>query len=120
MNPRPRAVPPTGVEMPRTNLILCLLGAALVSGGAGCGKSKPANDGGGGTGGGGHGGQAGSKADGGADATDGPASDASDATGGPSQKVVILHTNDIHSHMMGQPPEKDYTPLDIADMDTTM
>src|SRR5579871_2628587 len=29
---------------------------------------------------------------------------------GPPQKLLILHTNDIHSHLMGFAPEVDYTP----------
>jgi 5'-nucleotidase len=29
---------------------------------------------------------------------------------GPPQKLLILHTNDIHSHLMGFAPEIDYTP----------
>ena len=32
-----------------------------------------------------------------------------------SQKLVILHTNDIHSHLMGFGPERDYTPATIND-----
>jgi 5'-nucleotidase len=99
-----------------------LLGVAFVSLGAGCGKTKPSNpDGGGGGGAGGHGGQAGTTVDGGADATDAPSSDGGpgDTAGGTPRKVVILHTNDIHSHLMGFAPEADYTPTNIADMDLT-
>src|SRR5262245_52490589 len=29
---------------------------------------------------------------------------------GTPQKLLILHTNDIHSHLMGFAPEADYTP----------
>jgi 5'-nucleotidase len=35
------------------------------------------------------------------------------------QKLVILHTNDIHSHLMGFGPETDYTPADTTDSDGT-
>src|SRR3569832_1385419 len=31
------------------------------------------------------------------------------------QPLVILHTNDLHSHLMGQSPEVDYTPATIGD-----
>jgi 5'-nucleotidase/UDP-sugar diphosphatase len=34
---------------------------------------------------------------------------------GTPQKVVILHTNDIHSHLMGFAPEIDYTPASPGD-----
>jgi 5'-nucleotidase len=37
---------------------------------------------------------------------------------GPPQKLLILHTNDIHSHLMGFAPEIDYTPATTND-DTT-
>ena len=33
---------------------------------------------------------------------------------GTPQKLVILHTNDIHSHLMGFAPEIDYTPASVA------
>jgi 5'-nucleotidase/UDP-sugar diphosphatase len=36
------------------------------------------------------------------------------ATGTP-HKLVILHTNDIHSHLMGSSPERDYTPATVND-----
>jgi 5'-nucleotidase / UDP-sugar diphosphatase len=42
-------------------------------------------------------------------------------TGGGSgspHKLVILHTNDLHSHLEGFAPEKDYTPLSTDDDDT--
>jgi len=35
------------------------------------------------------------------------------------QPLVILHTNDLHSHLMGQSPEVDYTPATIGDDQTT-
>jgi 5'-nucleotidase / UDP-sugar diphosphatase len=40
--------------------------------------------------------------------------------GGPSkaQKLVILHTNDLHSHLEGFAPEQDYTPLSADDDET--
>jgi len=38
-------------------------------------------------------------------------SDADAVVGGTPQKLLILHTNDIHSHLMGFSPEADYTPL---------
>jgi 5'-nucleotidase len=66
--------------------------------GAGCGKDKPcaptAVDGG--TAGAGAKGGAGGAAGGGG--------------GGVAHSLVILHTNDIHSHLMGDGPEADYTP----------
>jgi 5'-nucleotidase len=34
---------------------------------------------------------------------------------GTPQKLVILHTNDIHSHLMGWAPEADYTPASPND-----
>lgn len=37
---------------------------------------------------------------------------------GPAQKLVILHTNDLHSHLMGHGPEADYTPDQREDDDT--
>jgi 5'-nucleotidase len=37
---------------------------------------------------------------------------------GTPQKLLILHTNDIHSHLMGWAPEADYTPASPND-DTT-
>jgi len=43
--------------------------------------------------------------------------------GGPAapktQKLVILHTNDLHSHLMGASPEADYTPATTGDDVTT-
>jgi 5'-nucleotidase/UDP-sugar diphosphatase len=37
---------------------------------------------------------------------------------GTPQKLVILHTNDLHSHLMGHSPEGDYTPARTGDDDT--
>jgi 5'-nucleotidase len=37
---------------------------------------------------------------------------------GTSHKLVILHTNDLHSHLMGFGPEQDYTPAKKGDDDT--
>jgi 5'-nucleotidase len=37
------------------------------------------------------------------------------AGAGAAQKLVILHTNDLHSHLQGFGPEQDYTPLDVDD-----
>jgi len=46
----------------------------------------------------------------------------SNGDGGPDagtpQKLLILHTNDIHSHLMGFAPEADYTPASPNDDDT--
>lgn len=35
------------------------------------------------------------------------------------KKIVILHTNDLHSRLYGYPPEASYTPLTINDDNTT-
>ncbi len=35
------------------------------------------------------------------------------------QKLTILHTNDLHSHLMGKSPEADYTPATPGDDQTT-
>jgi 5'-nucleotidase len=35
------------------------------------------------------------------------------------QRLVILHTNDLHSHLMGKSPEVDYTPATTGDDQTT-
>jgi 5'-nucleotidase / UDP-sugar diphosphatase len=35
------------------------------------------------------------------------------------QKLVILHTNDLHSHLMGASPEADYSPATVGDDSTT-
>lgn len=37
---------------------------------------------------------------------------------GPPQRVLILHTNDIHSHLRGWAPEADYTPASPGDDQT--
>jgi len=34
------------------------------------------------------------------------------------KKIVILHTNDLHSHITGYAPESDYTPMTVNDDDT--
>ena len=34
------------------------------------------------------------------------------------KKIVILHTNDLHSHITGCAPESDYTPLIVNDDNT--
>src|SRR6516164_8704689 len=52
------------------------------------------------------GGGGGAKTDAGSDAP---------VDGGTPQKLVILHTNDIHSHLMGFAPEADYTPATLND-----
>jgi 5'-nucleotidase len=36
----------------------------------------------------------------------------------PPRKLLVLHTNDMHSHLMGSGPERDYTPASLGD-DTT-
>jgi 5'-nucleotidase/UDP-sugar diphosphatase len=50
---------------------------------------------------------------------DGPTPDAPEANLTP-QKLLILHTNDLHSHLMGEAPEADYTPTNLADLDSTL
>ncbi|HEY8926080.1 MAG TPA: bifunctional metallophosphatase/5'-nucleotidase, partial [Polyangia bacterium] len=35
--------------------------------------------------------------------------------GGPAQKLTILHTGDMHSHLMGHSPEGDYSPATVGD-----
>jgi 5'-nucleotidase len=51
------------------------------------------------------------------DAGDGGGIDGIDGAGeaGTPQKILILHTNDIHSHLMGFAPEADYTPASPND-----
>ncbi|HTQ04051.1 MAG TPA: bifunctional UDP-sugar hydrolase/5'-nucleotidase [Polyangiaceae bacterium] len=44
-----------------------------------------------------------------------PATGAGGQTAGSGDKLVILHTNDLHSHLMGFGPEEDYTPLTTGD-----
>jgi 5'-nucleotidase / UDP-sugar diphosphatase len=56
------------------------------------------------------GGNGAAKPDGG---TDGGTDGAGEA--GTPQKLLILHTNDIHSHLMGFAPEADYTPASPND-----
>src|SRR5216684_4316676 len=77
---------------------------------AGCGTSKPAETA-----------DAGNNDAAGVDAggTDGAMESTSDAVIGPPQKLVILHTNDLHSHLEGFAPEADYTPATTGD-DTTV
>jgi 5'-nucleotidase/UDP-sugar diphosphatase len=55
------------------------------------------------------GGNGGSAPDGGSDGGDGG------PPPGTPQKLLILHTNDIHSHLMGFAPEADYTPATTND-----
>ncbi|HXI58266.1 MAG TPA: hypothetical protein VNO55_19500, partial [Polyangia bacterium] len=43
----------------------------------------------------------------------------SDVATGTPQKLVILHTNDLHSHLQGEGPEADYTPA-TTDDDATL
>jgi 5'-nucleotidase len=38
--------------------------------------------------------------------------------GSKTEKLLILHTNDLHSYLMGFAPEQDYTPLTTGDDDT--
>ena len=88
---------------------LRLAAVGVLLGSSACGVKKTAENagtggvgaGGAGVGGAGTGGGAGATAMGG-------------ATGTP-HKLVILHTNDIHSHLMGSSPERDYTPATIND-----
>ena len=87
--------------------------------GAGCGKDKPCTitpvDGGtGGAGAKGGGGGAGGGFGGGV----GAGGAAGGGGVGVAHSLVILHTNDIHSHLMGDGPEADYTPATPND-DTT-
>jgi 5'-nucleotidase/UDP-sugar diphosphatase len=37
----------------------------------------------------------------------------------PGKKIVILHTNDLHSRLNGYAPESEYSPLTIKDDSTT-
>ncbi|HEX2658400.1 MAG TPA: bifunctional metallophosphatase/5'-nucleotidase [Polyangia bacterium] len=88
---------------------LRLVTVGLLLGASACGVKKTAENagtGGAGTGGAGVGG-AGTGGGGGATAMGG-------ASGTP-QKLVILHTNDIHSHLMGFSPESDYSPATAND-----
>ena len=74
-----------------------------------CGKTKPGGGTGTATGGSGTatGGAGGSAQTGGAGGT---GAGGNGGTAGNAQKLVILHTNDLHSHLMGHAPEADYTP----------
>jgi 5'-nucleotidase/UDP-sugar diphosphatase len=85
-----------GYDGRRTRVLV----GCLVLAGWGCGTSKVCPpSGGSGAAGGGTGG-AGTGGVGGAPVT---------------QKLVILHTNDLHSHLMGFSPELDYTPATLSD-----
>jgi 5'-nucleotidase/UDP-sugar diphosphatase len=53
--------------------------------------------------------------DGGADR---PQGDGDTNSGGVTQSFVILHTNDLHSYLMGFAPEMDYTPASANDDST--
>jgi len=82
--------------------------AASLAGAAGCGVSKPA------------GGKAGAGGGPGAAGAGGGAGGAAGSTGaagagGPAQKLTILHTGDMHSHLMGHSPEADYSPATVGD-----
>jgi 5'-nucleotidase len=46
---------------------------------------------------------------------DGSAGDASNDGPVVTQSIIILHTNDLHSHLMGFGPEADYTPATTGD-----
>lgn len=59
------------------------------------------------------GGDGAAKPDGSSDAGD--VDTTPDAVPGTPQKLLILHTNDIHSHLMGFAPEADYTPASPND-----
>jgi 5'-nucleotidase len=88
---------------------------------AGCGRDKPCTitpvDGGtGGSGAKGGAGGAGGGAGVGGGAGAGGAGGG--GGGGVAHSLVILHTNDLHSHLMGDGPEADYTPATPND-DTT-
>src|SRR5690349_10082511 len=45
----------------------------------------------------------------------GGSADAPDNGARTTQKLLLLHTNDIHSHLMGFGPERDYTPATTGD-----
>jgi len=91
-------------------LFAASLAGACAAGVAGCGVSKPA----GGTGGtGGAGGKGGAGGSAGAAGLGGAAGAA--GAGGPAQKLTILHTGDMHSHLMGHSPEADYSPATVGD-----
>lgn len=79
-------------RVPAVSVSAVLAAVGLVLSVAGCGNSKPAGGGDGGNG------------DGGTQV---------------ARSLLILHTNDLHSHFMGQAPERDYTPASIDDDLTT-
>lgn len=91
-----------------------LAGLLAMTGGA-CGKSKvcPPATVDGGTGGRGTGGAG--VVDGGLDGAGADARGGTDGGTGVTQKLVILHTNDLHSHLMGAAPEVDYSPATVND-----
>src|SRR5262249_11441684 len=108
---------------PSSFVWICMTVAGLALGAAACGDDKPnPTNGTGGTGSPDGGGTGGSTGTGGTDggATDAPADAPSDAPVGTAHKLVILHTNDLHSHLMGFAPETDYTPTDTTDSDGTV
>ncbi|MBI5490105.1 MAG: 5'-nucleotidase C-terminal domain-containing protein [Deltaproteobacteria bacterium] len=49
-----------------------------------------------------------------AEAGDGDANEA-DVEAGPTRRLTILHTNDVHSHLMGTGPELEYSPGTTGD-----
>jgi 5'-nucleotidase len=80
---------------------ICAAAAGLALGAAACGNDKPNPTGTGGS----------HPDGGGTGGSDGGGSDVpADGPVGTPQKLVILHTNDIHSHLMGFAPEHDYSP----------
>ena len=97
----------------------------------GCGKTKPADgsdaDAGtssGGKGSGGSGTLTGGMGGGAGQAQGGKGGGATGGAGGgggsaAAQSLIILHTNDLHSHLMGSSPEVDYSPGTLNDDDTT-
>ncbi|MES1206003.1 MAG: bifunctional metallophosphatase/5'-nucleotidase [Pseudomonadota bacterium] len=92
----------------RTTWVQLALTAGMALGAASCGRDKPATSADAGTGGaGGTGGVGGA----------GGTGTATGGVGGRgvAQKLIILHTNDIHSHFMAQGPERDYTPAITGD-----
>lgn len=78
---------------------------ALVTIGCGSSSSNPPDAGG-------------NDAGGDVPATDAPSEGGSDVPMGSPQKLVILHTNDLHSHLEGFSPEADYTPATTNDDST--
>jgi 5'-nucleotidase/UDP-sugar diphosphatase len=44
-----------------------------------------------------------------------PGGDTDSGVGRAPQRLRVLHTNDIHSHLMGHGPERDYTPETVGD-----